>query len=91
MTKNTSYRKDDFLLPDGTPDIDKLRQALEAANPSPEEMLELAERAAKKSGKSMDDILIECIQSGELTESEIAEAMEMLGQMPLSRRSDVTN
>ena len=91
MTKNTSYRKDDFLLPDGTPDIDKLRQSLEAANPSPEEMLEVAERAAKKSGKSMDDLLIEFIRSGELSESETAEAMEMLGQMPLSRRSDVTN
>ncbi len=50
------------------------------ANPVPkEELKEIEAKLARKHGKSIDDILIECIQSGELTESEIAEAMEMLG------------
>ena len=54
MTKNTSYRKEDFMLPDGTLDIDKLRQALETANPSPEEMRAAAAERARTTGKSMD-------------------------------------
>jgi len=91
MTKKTSYRKEDFMLPNGDPDFDKLRRALNAANPSPEEMQEVAAKRAREYGKSMDDILIECIRSGELSESETAEAMEMLGQMTLSSWSDSTN
>ena len=91
MGKKSLYHKEDFMLPNGRPDFGKLRLALEAENPSPEEMKEVAEKLAKEHGKSMDDVLVECIRSGELSESETAEAMEMLGQMPLSSCSDSKN
>ena len=40
MTKKTLYRKEDFMLPNGDHDVDKLVLALEAENPTPEEMKE---------------------------------------------------
>ena len=78
------------MLPNGDPDFDKLRLALEAENPSPEEMREVVAKMSIEHGKSMDDVLIVHIRSDELSESETAEAMEMLGQMPLSSWSDST-
>ena len=55
-----------------------LLRTMQASPVSKEELKEIEAKLARKHGKSMSDILIECIQSGELTESEIAEAMEML-------------
>ena len=68
-----------------------LLRTMRAIPVSVEEMKETAATFARKHGKSMDDLLVGLIQSGELSESDKAEAMDMLGQMPLSRRSDVTN
>jgi len=55
-----------------------LLRTMQAIPVSKEELKEIEAKLARKHGKSMSDILIECIQSGELTESEMAEAMEML-------------
>ena len=68
----------DYKLPDGSIDFEKFRRDFEAADISPEDMRAKMEARAKITGKGMDDLLIEFIQSGELTESEIAEVMELL-------------
>ena len=81
----------DYKLPDGSIDFEKFRRDFEAADISPEDMRAKMEARAKITGKGMNDIVIECIRSGELSESETADAMEMLGQMPLSSSSDSTN
>ncbi len=70
--------EDDYKLPDGSIDFEKLRRDFEAADISLEDLQEAAAKYARKYGKSMDDLLIEFVRSGELSESEIAEAMEML-------------
>jgi len=91
VTKKTLFRKEDFMLPDGSIDQEKLRREFEAADIPLKDLQEAAAKLAREYGKSMDDVLIECIQSNELSESEKAEALEMLGQMPLSSWSDSTN
>lgn len=57
---------------------DGLLRAMRANPVSKEELKEIEAKLARKHGKSMTDVLIECIQSGELSELEIADAMEML-------------
>jgi hypothetical protein len=91
VTTKTLFRKEDFMLPDGSLDHEMLRREFEAANIPLKDLQETAAKLAKKHGKSMNDVLVECIQSDELSESEKAEALKMLGQMPLSWYSDVTN
>jgi hypothetical protein len=82
MSEKIAFRTEDFMSPDGSIDIEKLRRHLEAADISLEELQEKLAERTKKAGQSLDDILVECIQSGELSESDIAEAMEMLGGAP---------
>ena len=74
--------EDDYKLPDGSIDFEKFRRDFEAADIPLKDLQEAAAKYARKYGKSLDDILIEFIQSGELTESEISESMEMLGGAP---------
>ncbi len=90
MTKDEFEEQIRLLLQ--TPEGREVLLRTMRANPvSKEELQETAAKLAREYGKSMDDVLIECIQSNELSESEKAEALEMLGQMPLSSWSDSTN
>ncbi len=90
MTKDEFEEQIRLLLQ--TPEGREVLLRTMRANPvSKEELQETAAKLAREYGKSMDDVLVECIRSGELSESETAEAMEMLGQMPLSSCSDSKN
>lgn len=90
MTKDEFEEQIRLLLQ--TPEGQEVLLKIMRASPvSKEELQETAAKLARAHGKSMDDALIECIQSDELSESEKTEALKMLGQMPLSWYSDVTN
>ena len=56
-----------------------LLRAMRANSVPKEELKEIEAKLARKHGKSITDVLIKCIQTGDLSESEIANAMGMLG------------
>lgn len=76
---------DAFRLPDGSLDADLLGAVLDAADIPPEKWRAAVDRAAERHGKSLDDLTIEWIKSGELSEADTRDAMEMLGTMPGSK------
>ena len=52
-----------------------------------EQMQATQDRLARETGKSMNDIVIEIIRSGELDDVQMAECMEMIGTFPGSKFS----
>jgi hypothetical protein len=73
--------EDDYKLPDGSIDIERFRRDFEAADISLEQLQEAAAKMARKHGKSLDDIVVELIQSGKRAE-DIPKIIDALAAIP---------
>ena len=81
MTEEEFIEQTKQLL--ATPEGRNVIRKVMAENPISEDARRrIAATYARKHGKSMDTILIELIQSGELTDAQVIECMEGIGMFP---------